>query len=110
MSLTIESASALLYRMYNSCEERNDKIDAEAIGVALECMRKIEEQNCKDYFAKGKNESIKKLIDSAQPLLMSYHSSCLYAKNGKEIQVLKDMLDPLREIVKCLDLLENMRE
>ena len=110
MNLTIESASSLLYRMYNNCEERNDKIDAEAIGVALECMRKIEEQKCKDYVAKEKNENIKNLIDSASPLLMSYHLSCLSAKSWKEIQVLKDMLDPLREIVKCLDLLENMRE
>lgn len=56
MSLTIESASAILVKMYNSCEEWNDKIGAEAIKVALECMRKIEEQKCKDYFVKGSNE------------------------------------------------------
>lgn len=53
MSLTIETASALLYRMYNSCKDQNDEIDAEAIGVALECMRKIEEQKYKDYDAKN---------------------------------------------------------
>lgn len=56
MSLTIESASAILIKMYDSCEECNDKIGAEAIKVALECMRKIEEQKCKDYFVKGSNE------------------------------------------------------
>jgi hypothetical protein len=54
-----------------------------------------------------KNKNIENLIDSALPLLMSYYLSCMSANGEKEIQVLKEMLDPLREIVKCLDSLTS---
>jgi hypothetical protein len=53
------------------------------------------------------NKNIENLIDSAFPLFMSYYLSCLSAKSGEEIQVLREMLDPLREIVRCLDSLTS---
>lgn len=107
MRLTIESASGILSEMGKLHELNNNKIQAEAIEVALECMRKIEDQKLSDYIKTPENESIKKLVDSALPFLMAYHLACLSVTNGKEINVLKGMLSPLKEIVEYLELLEK---